>query len=135
MSTRATVTDTWGKPSRLATLNSTQHDTCVTFSVNDPTIYFVRCDPYNPNASYEPALATFDLWQAAVAPILDLNVDGTVDCADICILVDHWHTYNSWCDIAPAPLGDGFVDVQDLVLLVEEVTRTAAGANDIHTGR
>ncbi|MBN2128255.1 MAG: PD40 domain-containing protein [Sedimentisphaerales bacterium] len=135
MSTRATVTDTWGKPSRLAALNSTKHDTCVTFCASDPTIYFVRSDPYNPNASYEPALATFDLWQAAVAPILDLNGDGTVDCADVCILVDHWHTYDAWCDIAPPPLGDGFVDVQDLVLLVEEVTQSTADANDINTGR
>jgi hypothetical protein len=34
-------------------------------------------------------------------------------------MVDHWHTDNDLCDIAPEPFGDDIVDVQDLVLLSE----------------
>jgi hypothetical protein len=48
---------------------------------------------------------------------LDLNGDGIVDGADISVMVDHWHTDEPSCDIAPAPCGDGIVDVQDLVFL------------------
>ncbi|MHC4330084.1 MAG: Kelch repeat-containing protein [Planctomycetota bacterium] len=49
----------------------------------------------------------------------DFNGDGVVDGADISIMADHWHTDEPSCDIAPAPCGDGIVDVQDLVLLSE----------------
>jgi hypothetical protein len=51
--------------------------------------------------------------------IADLNRDGIVDSADICILVDYWHTDKSLCDISPTPFGDGIVDVQDLIVLAE----------------
>jgi len=49
----------------------------------------------------------------------DLNGDGVVDCADICIMVEHWHTDEPAYDIAPPPFGDGIVDVQDLIALAE----------------
>ncbi|MFC1634690.1 kelch repeat-containing protein [Planctomycetota bacterium] len=49
----------------------------------------------------------------------DINGDGIVDSADICIMVDHWHTDYPLCDIAPPPFEDGIVDVQDLILLAE----------------
>jgi hypothetical protein len=49
----------------------------------------------------------------------DFNGDGIVDSADMCIMVDHWHTDYPLGDIAPPPFGDGIVDVQDLTLLVE----------------
>jgi len=52
-------------------------------------------------------------------PSPDFNGDGFVDSADICIIVDHWHTDYPLCDIAPSPFGDGIVDVQDLILLAE----------------
>jgi hypothetical protein len=39
----------------------------------------------------------------------------------MCIIVDHWHTDYPLCDIAPAPCGDGIVDVQDLILLSEHL--------------
>jgi len=51
----------------------------------------------------------------------DFNGDGIVDSADICIMVDHWHTDYPLCDIAPPPFGDGIVDVQDLILLSEHL--------------
>ena len=49
----------------------------------------------------------------------DLNSDGIVDSADMCIIVDNWRTSDPLCDLAPPPFGDGIVDVQDLVALAE----------------
>jgi len=54
-------------------------------------------------------------------PLLDFNGDCIVDAADMCIMVDHWHTDNPLCDIGPAPWGDGIVDIQDLVVLAEHL--------------
>ncbi len=62
-----------------------------------------------------------NIWQAPVIPIVDLNGDGIVDSADICIMVDHWGTDEPLCDIGPMPWGDGIVDVQDLIVLAEHL--------------
>ncbi len=51
----------------------------------------------------------------------DLNGDGTIDCADVCILLDHWHTDDLRYDLAPAPEGDGVVDAQDLLVLSDHL--------------
>ncbi|HUU18856.1 MAG TPA: hypothetical protein VMW72_17020 [Sedimentisphaerales bacterium] len=53
--------------------------------------------------------------------IPDFNSDGVVDSADMCIMVDYWHTDEPSCDIAPPPYGDGIVDVQDLIVLAEHL--------------
>jgi hypothetical protein len=62
-----------------------------------------------------------DLWQVSIDPIVDLNGDGIVDALDMCIIVDHWGTDESLCDIGPMPWGDGVVDVQDLIVLAEHL--------------
>jgi hypothetical protein len=62
-----------------------------------------------------------DFWQAKFIPIVDFDSNGIVDAADMCIMIDNWHTDNTLCDIAPLPLGDGFVDVQDLIVLAEHL--------------
>ena len=49
----------------------------------------------------------------------DLNSDGIVDSADLCIVVENWLTNESSCDLTPPPFGDGIVDVQDLVALAK----------------
>ncbi len=54
-------------------------------------------------------------------PVVDFNGDGIVDSADMCLMVDHWHTDEPFYDIAPPPSGDGIVDVQDLILLSEHL--------------
>jgi hypothetical protein len=59
----------------------------------------------------------FDIWMAPIDPVVDFNGDGIVDCADMCIMVDHWGEDYSLCDIGPTPFGDGIVDVQDLIAL------------------
>jgi len=62
-----------------------------------------------------------DLLNIITSPVVDLNSDGIVDAEDMRIMVDHWGTDNSLCDIAPMPWGDGVVDVQDLIVLAEPV--------------
>ncbi len=64
---------------------------------------------------------TYDLYRVTVEPIVDLNGDGIIDTGDVRIMVNNWHTENTLCDIAPSPLGDGFVDVQDLIVLAESL--------------
>ena len=64
----------------------------------------------------------FDLWQVSILPVVDFNGDGIVDGADVCMMVDFWHTDEPLYDIAPMPFGDGIVDVKDLVLLAEHLT-------------
>jgi hypothetical protein len=53
--------------------------------------------------------------------IADLNRDGIVDSEDVCMMVDYWHTDEPYCDIAPAPFGDGIVDIQDMAILGENL--------------
>jgi len=53
--------------------------------------------------------------------IADVDRDAIVDSADMCMMVDHWHTDQPYCDIAPVPFGDDIVDVQDLVVLAENL--------------
>jgi hypothetical protein len=38
-------------------------------------------------------------------PVVDLDSDGIVDAAKMCIVFDNWNAENTLCDIAPAPLG------------------------------
>jgi hypothetical protein len=62
-----------------------------------------------------------DIYQSKIFPIVDLNCDGIVDAADMCIIVDNWDTDEPLCDIGPMPWGDGIVDVQDLIVLAEHL--------------
>jgi hypothetical protein len=62
-----------------------------------------------------------DMWQVSIDPVVDLNGDGIVDSADICIMADHWGENYSLCDIGPIPWGDGVVDVEDLKVLAEHL--------------
>ncbi|MGB2865285.1 MAG: LamG-like jellyroll fold domain-containing protein, partial [Sedimentisphaerales bacterium] len=66
-----------------------------------------------------PCPATSTVYE--FGPILDFNCDEIIDAGDICIMVDNWHTDNTLCDIAPPPFGDGYVDVQDLIVLAEHL--------------
>jgi Tol biopolymer transport system component len=72
-----------------------------------------------------------DLLQVSVAPIVDFDADGAIDCLDICDLVEHWGTDNSLYDIGPTPFGDGVVDVQDLIVLAEHMATDVNDATGI----
>jgi len=121
VTTRSSRDDGWGVPSRLPVLSSARNDEALSFARGGSILYFARSDPYTPFVTVDPAVATSDIWQVEVTPIVDITGDGIVDSDDVRKLVDHWHTYDTVCDIAPAPLGDGFVDVQDLVVLAEHL--------------
>jgi len=114
MTTRASVSDPWGEPKNLGpAINTSAVDIHPNISADGSTLYFTSDRPGSTGLS--------DLWQVSIDPVVDLNSDGIVDSADVCIIVEHWGTDNSLCDIGPTPLGDGIVDVQDLIVLSEHL--------------
>jgi hypothetical protein len=107
MARRASVSDPWGEPMNLGpAINTSGLEAHPNISADGSTLYFTGGP---------------DLWQVSIRPVVDLNGDGIVDSADMCIIVDNWGTDNSLCDIGPMPLGDGIVDVQDLIVLSEHL--------------
>ena len=62
-----------------------------------------------------------ELVEASLTPIFDFNNDEIVDSLDMCMMIDYWGTDEPLYDIAPPPLGDGVVDIQDLILLSEHL--------------
>ena len=114
MTTRATVSDPWGIPVNLGSkVNSSAFDYGATILPDSSTLFFTSDRP--------GGYGKTDIWQAPIIPIVDLNGDGIVDAADMCIMIDHWGENYSLCDIGPTPFGDGIVDVQDLIILSEHL--------------
>jgi len=114
MTRRATDTSLWGEPVNLGpTINTSAHDLVPFVSRDGCTLYVCSWG--------RPAIGVFDIYEAPIIPIVDLNVDGIVDAADMCIIVDHWGENYSLCDVGPTPLGDGIVDVEDLKVLAEHL--------------
>ncbi|HUU20850.1 MAG TPA: LamG-like jellyroll fold domain-containing protein [Sedimentisphaerales bacterium] len=114
VTTRATTSDPWKEPVNLGpVVNSSADERCPNLSADGFAIRFHsnRFDGYG----------GWDIWQAPILPVVDLNGDRVVDSADMCIMVDHWGTDDPLCDIGPTPLGDGIVDVQDLIVLAEHL--------------
>jgi len=126
--TRATPSDPWGEPISLGeTVNSSVAEAYPKISADGRTLYF--------NTEELPGgLGSYDHWQVSIDPVVDLNSDGIVDAADMCIVVDNWGTDNSLCDIGPMPWGDGIVDVQDLIVLAghlfEEIPPAVLGTSN-----
>ena len=117
VTTRATSEDDWGFPVNLGPkVNTTYAEFSPSISADGLWLYF--CDYTSPRPGGHGGE---DLWQAPIIPILDLNGDGIIDSADMCIMVYHWGENYSLCDIGPTPLGDGIVDVQDLIILSEHL--------------
>ena len=72
--------------------------------------------------------------KAPIIRIEDFNGDGKVDIADVFIMLEHWQTDYSRCDIGPYAWGDGIVDAQDLIVLAEYMANnpgTVNAANDV----
>ena len=114
IATRATVSDPWAAPVNLGPMvNSSYQDVSPDISADGSTLYFSSKRPGGSGHR--------DLWQVSIDPIVDLNADGIVDSADMCIIVDNWGTDDPLCDIGPMPWGDGIVDVQDLIVLSEHL--------------
>ncbi|HUU16553.1 MAG TPA: hypothetical protein VMW72_05340 [Sedimentisphaerales bacterium] len=113
LTTRRTKYDDWGSPVNLGPIiNDSGNDFGPEISHDGSTLYF---------CTHRIGTGDADLWQASIEPVVDLNTDGIIDSADMCIMVDHWGEDYSLCDIGPMPWGDGIVDVQDLIVLAEHL--------------
>jgi Tol biopolymer transport system component len=111
---RATRYDPWGNPVNLGqTVNSSARDFAPETSSDGCTLYFTSDRP--------GGVGNIDLWQLSISPVVDLNADGIVDAADMCMIVDYWGTDEPLYDIGPMPWGNGIVDVQDLIVLAEHL--------------
>jgi len=114
VTTRLSVSDPWGEPLNLGPIvNSSAYEESAIISADGSTIFF--------DSKRAGGLGSWDLWQASIIPIVDLNDDGIVDATDMCIMVDHWGTDEPLCDIGPMPWGDSIVDVHDLIVLAEHL--------------
>jgi uncharacterized protein (TIGR02246 family) len=105
---RATPDDEWGEPVNLG--HSASDHFSASISADGSTLFF---------GSDRPDGSDLDIWQVPIIPVVDFNGDGKVDNADISIMAGYWNTDEPACDIGPTPLGDGIVDVQDLLVLTE----------------
>jgi Tol biopolymer transport system component len=114
MTIRNGVSRDWNPPYKLASpINTSSDELSADISADGRTLYF---------ASNRPGgFGGYDIWQASIDPVVDLNSDGIVDAADMCIMIDNWGTDEPLCDIGPMPWGDGIVDVQDLIVLAEHL--------------
>jgi hypothetical protein len=120
VSRRAAATESWGPPVSLGPAVNTpidEYGPCL--SPDGRMLYFTRGEKTPTYGG--PNLATFDIWQAQVFPIVDFNGDALVDILDVCDLIDHWGTAEALYDIGPTPFGDGIVDAQDLIVLAEHL--------------
>ncbi len=114
----------WNTPVNLGPIiNTADSEYCPSISSDGMTLYFSDLPMPRPGG-----YGLEDIWQASIIPIVDLNSDGIVDADDMCIIIDHWGTDDSLCDIGPMPWGDGIVDVQDLIVLAEHLFEETAPA-------
>ena len=114
-STRATIDDDFGSPIRLPRqVNMPGYDNGIpNLSADGLTLYFLSSRP--------GGFGGWDLWQVSIKPTVDFNGDSIVDSIDMCMMLDYWGTDAPLYDIAPAPFGDGIVDVKDLIILSEHL--------------
>jgi hypothetical protein len=110
MTTRPTVDDNWGEPVNLGpNVNSSAWE-------DDPAISYDGLWIF-----YNFDVGSENIWQVPILPIVDFNGDGRVDGFEFAKLADYWGKYEPSCDIGPTPLGDGLVDVEDLIVLSEYI--------------
>jgi hypothetical protein len=111
---RPSVDDPWGPSVNLGPIvNSSGNENGPCLSADGSVLYYSADRPGGSGSQ--------DMWQVSINPVVDLNGDGIVDAADMCIIVDYWGTDEPLCDIGPMPWGDGIVDVEDLKVLAEHL--------------
>jgi hypothetical protein len=108
-----------------STVNASGFDGTPNVSYDGSTLYY--CSE-RPGGS-----GNVDLWQVSIDPIVDLNGDGIVDAADMCIMVDHWGENYSLCDIGPIPWDDGIEVAKDTA--AQTPLKSADGGLYIGTGK
>jgi hypothetical protein len=62
-----------------------------------------------------------DIWKVDLLPLADLNGNGWVEDGDLCAVVNHWGQNEPACDIGPSPMGNGIVDVEDLLVVFDHI--------------
>jgi len=102
---------TFGEPVNLGPIvNGSDDENGPVLSVDGSTLYF--------SSNLNGGFGLFDMWQASINPVVDFDGDGIVDIDDLIILIEHWGSDESLCDIGLMPWGDGIVDVADLEVLI-----------------
>jgi len=111
--TRRSVDDDWGPAVKLG-ISGPGSFFSPALSPDGSTLYFQTVNAWG-------GYGKNDFWQVTFAPIVDFDADGMVDAGDMSIMTDDWHTHRTLCDIAPLPVGDGYVDTKDLLALTEHL--------------
>ncbi|MBM4029602.1 MAG: hypothetical protein FJ280_30015, partial [Planctomycetes bacterium] len=111
MTRRASKSAPWQPPVNLgAPINGPANDHQPYISPDGHTLYFWSMDREGvPN------------WQASILPVVDFNADGKVDEKDLMVMAQHWGENYPGCDVGPFAWGDGIVDGQDWVVLLEAI--------------
>ncbi|MCP4674733.1 MAG: hypothetical protein GY854_04300, partial [Deltaproteobacteria bacterium] len=100
MTRRSTVDGPWSEPVNLGpTINSEKWEHQPEILADGRSLFFCS------NREYDD----YDIYQASIDPVVDLNADGNIDTNDLLIMIDNWGTSESLCDIGPTPFGDGIV--------------------------
>ncbi len=113
VATRASINDPWNPAVNLGRpVSSSSGDGCPCFWAGGPTLFFIR---------YGGQASGFDFWQLPITPTTDFNGDGKVDGNEVRILAERWGQDAPVADIAPAPFGDGLIDLRDLRVLADYI--------------
>ena len=118
MARRWNVSDPWNPPLNLGPIvNTSYREAIPRLSPDDSMIYFNSEKPGGFGGWYG------DIYQAPIIPIVDFNGDGRVDDYELSKLADAWGQHELSCDVGPTPLGDGVVDVNDLIVLTQYIDK------------
>jgi len=106
-----TTSEPFGFPVEMAMGSRAIDPVMPSLSADGETVYFVAVDV--------EAGEGWDLWEAKLTPIVDLNGDGQVNGVELARMAEHWGSSDLRYDIAPMPSGDGLVNAADVALLAE----------------
>jgi len=109
MTRRTNLSAPWQSPVNLGPKVNSSLEDLPRISSDGRTFYYRTVPTQDP--------ATWDYWQAPIIPVVDFNGDKKVDLKDFSILAQYWGQNESSVDMGPTPLGDGTVDIQDVVVL------------------
>jgi len=115
MTRRASLSDPWQAPVNLGPLvNGPGYAQNPCISPDGRMLYFA-------SGSSDSDPATWGYYQAPILPVVDFNGDGKVDGEEVLAIAENWDQNTSAYDIGPSALGDGVVDVNDLIVLADYI--------------
>jgi len=111
MARRASLSDPWQTPVNLGPMVNGPASECMpVISADGRILYFAS-----------QRSGAWENWQAPIIPNCDFDGDGSVDEKDILVMAQHWGQNYARCDVGPFPWGDGVVDAQDQMVLMETI--------------